>query len=152
MSNPKKKRLSFERGAGFLLSRLGKMAERDWARVIDEVELTQTEFYLLTVLEEVGSIRQRELAIRAALDPRNAVASIARLTARGLIVSMVDKADRRVKGLAISLKGRSQLDMLRERLASERAVFFGPLTSKEYQRFCILLLRLYDARVQKAKL
>jgi DNA-binding MarR family transcriptional regulator len=138
----------FERGAGFLLSRLGAMAEREWARIISAVKLTQAEFYILTLLDEIGRMRQRDVAIRAALDPRNVVETVAKLTRRRLIVVESDEYDGRAKNLSISTEGKARLERLREVLVSERASFFAPLSVDEYRQLCALLARVYDQRVQ----
>ena len=137
----------YETGAGFLLARLGTMAERNWNSFINDVGLTQTQFTILTVLGEGDRLRQRDLAARASIDARNAVPVIARLTTRGLVRAETDPSDRRAKMLRISGEGAKLVSRITDRLRDERSDFFSPLAPAEYAQLCELLGRVYRSRI-----
>jgi DNA-binding MarR family transcriptional regulator len=136
----------YEYGGGFLLARLGTMAESNWKEFITEVGLTQAEFTILTVLSEGGQLRQRDAAARAAIDARNAVPIVSDLTTRGLVLAEPDLGDARVKMLRISSKGATLVETITDRLRAQRSDFFSPLTPAEYSQLCGLLSRVYRAR------
>lgn len=153
---------AYEHGAGFLLARLGSMAESDWTRFISAVGLTQAEFAVLSVLDESArpalhgrgpeharhdALRQGDVAARAAIDARNAVAVVARLIERGLVTAESDAADRRVKLLRIADSGVSLVSTISQQLRRERSDFFSALSTQEYARLCELLGRVYQARI-----
>lgn len=137
----------YEHGGGFLLARLGAMAESNWKLVITEVGLTQAEFTILTVLSEGARLRQRDVAARAAIDARNAVPIVSSLTNRGLLLAGSDIGDARAKMLRISSKGSNLMETITDRLRSEKSDFFSPLSSAEYSQLCGLLSRVYRARI-----
>jgi DNA-binding MarR family transcriptional regulator len=137
----------YEHGGGFLLARLGAMAEGNWKIVITEAGLTQAEFTILTVLSEGARLRQRDVAARAAIDARNAVPIVSNLTARGLVLAEPDIGDARAKMLRISSKGTTLMETITDRLRGERSDFFSPLSSAEYSHLCELLSRVYRARI-----
>jgi DNA-binding MarR family transcriptional regulator len=139
--------LAYEHGAGFLLSRLGAMADREWNAFISGAGLGQADFAILTVLDEVGAQLQRDAALRAAMDPRNAVPVVAALVERGLVLVERDEADRRTKRLRISEEGSRRLALLRDSLVPERGDFFSPLTPEEYALLSEMLARVYRARI-----
>jgi DNA-binding MarR family transcriptional regulator len=161
---------AYEHGAGFLLARLGSMAESDWTRFISAVGLTQAEFAVLSVLDRSvldesaraelhgrgpeharhDALRQGDVAARAAIDARNAVAVVARLIERGLVTAESDPADRRVKLLRIADSGVRLVSTISQQLRRERSDFFSALSIQEYARLCELLGRVYRARVSGA--
>ena len=134
-------------GAGFLLERLGTMAEQEWKTFISAEGLTTAQFTVLTVLAETGPITQREVARRATVDPRNIVPTIAGLTARELILADADPSDRRAKVIRLSPTGTRRLAAITDRLRAERSDFFAPLSPTEYEQLSALLDRVYRARV-----
>lgn len=137
----------YEHGGGFLLARLGAMAESNWKAFITEVGLTQAEFTILTVLSEGGRLRQRDVAAKAAIDARNAVPVVTGLTTRGLVVVGTDPGDRRAKMLRISSDGVTLVSRIKDRLRTERSDFFSPLAPAEYAQLCGLLGRVYRSRI-----
>lgn len=143
---------AFKLGAGFLLSRVGRFAEREWAAFLTESALAQAEFTVLAVLHDLGPLRQRDLARHAVVDPRNIVATVAHLTARGLVTGTVDPADRRSKMLSLTKAGDRQLEDLATRIGAERRRFFAALTRDEYETLSRLLAKVYDAHTSEEHL
>jgi MarR family transcriptional regulator, transcriptional regulator for hemolysin len=139
----------YRHGAGFLLARLGAMAERDWNVHLKSVGLVQSEFTVLVVLSSGESLRQSDVAERAGVDPRNLVPVVARLSARGLVESRESPSDGRVKLLRISNAGVRQLSLLDAEVTPAGKEFFGALSSEEYTALCDLLDRVYAARLQR---
>ena len=136
----------YRRSAGFLLARLGGLAERQWNRHLKAHELTQSEFAVLAVLPARKGLRQSDVAARAGIDPRNAVAVIGALQKRGLVASRPDPEDGRAKMLKISRLGSQLLNRLHAKLAPEREEFFAALSPSEYSTLCSLLERVYRER------
>lgn len=136
---------SFRSGVGFLLSRVARLAEREWALFLTRAGLSQAEFTVLSVLAELGPMRQREVAERAVVDPRNAVATVARLTGRDLVANTADPVDRRGKILAVTSTGEQVLTEAGGHLAAERGRFLAALSPTERDVLANLLGRVYQA-------
>lgn len=141
---------AYQRGAGFLLARLGAIAENNWKAFIADVGLTQAEFAILSVLADGTSVRQRDAAVRAIIDPRNAVPVVASLTRRELVVAESDARDGRAKLLRISTNGARLLGQVTARLLGERSGFFSALSPAEYDLLCGLLDRVYRSHLGPA--
>ena len=133
--------VSFREGAGFLISRLGGMVEKEWGSLLRDVGLTQAEFAILATLADGAMVRQRDLAIHVGSDPRNIVPVVASLTDRGLV------EDRRVKQIRLSVEGANLLDTVQIMLAPSRAKFFRGLSDAEYDQLCHLLRVVYSSAV-----
>ncbi len=140
---------AFRSGAGFLLSRVGRLAEREWAAFLADSTVTQAEFTVLAVLHDLGPVRQRDLARHAVVDPRNVVATVAQLTAHDLVAGTTDAADRRSKMLNITNAGTRELKDLATRISAERHRFFAALTFDEYETLTRLLAKVYDAHTSE---
>lgn len=143
------RRPAFRSGAGFLLSRVGRLAEREWAAFLAESAVAQSEFTVLAVLHDLGPLRQRDLARHAVVDPRNVVATVASLTARDLVTGTADATDRRSKMLSLTDEGGRALEGLTTRIGAERRRFFNALTSDEYKTLSRLLALLYEAHTSE---
>jgi DNA-binding MarR family transcriptional regulator len=139
----------YEHGGGFLLSRLGALADRQWGRFISDAGLTQVEFSILAVLADGKSLRQSQLARHAAVDARNVVASVARLAERGLVRTESDSHDRRAKQIRVTKAGTAAFASLQTSVAPLRGTFFEPLTHGEYTQLCHLLGRVYDRHLTR---
>lgn len=147
-------RPAFELGAGFLLARLGAMAERDWGAVVRAVGLRPADHAVFVVLEEAErrgeELSQRQVAERVGVDPRNLVATAARLRDEGMIHARVDPEDGRARRIHLTDLGHRALSELRRNLGHGRAEFFDALTGDEYDTLCDLLGRVYTARLQRS--
>jgi len=133
---------AFRSGAGFLLSRVGRLAEREWAAFLADSAVTQAEFTVLAVLHDLGPVRQRDLARHAVVDPRNVVATVA-------VAGTTDAADRRSKMLNTTNAGTRELKDLATRISAERHRFFAALTFDEYETLTRLLAKVYDAHTSE---
>jgi DNA-binding MarR family transcriptional regulator len=138
-------RPAFERGSGFLLSRLGSLAARSWAELLRGHDLTLSQYVVLVVLDEQGPIGQMRLAQLVAVDPRNVVAVLDTLAARHLIERQVDEADSRRRVVALTRQGRRLVAAVARHAASGRDDFLGALSAAEQRQLNGLLQRLYEA-------
>ncbi len=136
---------AFKSGAGFLLSRVGRLAEREWADFLAESAVTQAEFTVLAVLHDLGAVRQGDLARHAVVDRRNVVTTVAKLTSRGLVDGTADSADRRSKVLSLTDAGTRETEDLGTRIGAGRHRFFAALAGDEYETLNRLLAKVYDA-------
>ena len=139
--------VSFREGAGFLISRLGGMVEKEGGSLLRDVGLTQAEFAILATLADGAMVRQRDLAIHVGSDPRNIVPVVASLTDRGLVEVAPALEDRRVKQIRLSVEGADLLDTVQIMLAPSRAKFFRGLSDAEYDQLCHLLRVVYSSAV-----
>lgn len=138
----------YQHGAGFLLATLGAMGERRWVAHLRTVGLQRSEYGILAVLHETdGALRQREVARRVGIDPRNVVPIVASLVTRGLLVQAPDPYDARAKLVQITSRGTHTMRTLGSLLAGDRDDFFAALEPGEYQALVTLLRRVYEANI-----
>ncbi|MCX7888411.1 MAG: MarR family winged helix-turn-helix transcriptional regulator [Rhodobacteraceae bacterium] len=104
--------------------------------------LTPTQFAALMRLRELGQASQNDLGRRTGLDGATVKGVVGRLTAKGLVLSAPDPADRRRNVLSLTAAGR--------RLAEEACRFghevsaatLAPLSPAERDSFVALLRRM----------
>jgi DNA-binding MarR family transcriptional regulator len=94
-------------GTAYLLGVAGATARRQWTQALGKLDVTPSQFKVIMALAETGPRSQRELAEIVGIDPRNCVAVIDSLAARGLLSREIDPADRRRRTLALTNSGRS---------------------------------------------
>jgi DNA-binding MarR family transcriptional regulator len=142
------RRPAFERGTGFLLSRLGSLASRSWAAFLAAHDLTQSQYAVLLVLNEQGPVGQQRLARLVAADARNIVQVLDSLAARELIQRQADPADRRRRIITLAPGGTALAGTLSEAAGADRDDFLAALGDSDRQHLNDLLQRLYDSRVR----
>lgn len=135
--------VNFRRGASFLLATIGRRAEREWNQYLRSEGITTAQFTAMAVLVE-SEASQRGLAKWMGIDPRNAGAIVRQLQDREWIQTRPDPTDARVRLLSATDVGRTWWQTIQDRLASERARFFAPLTERELATLQDLLNRLND--------
>jgi DNA-binding MarR family transcriptional regulator len=141
------RRPAFERGTGFLLSRLGSLASRSWAAFLAAHDLTQSQYAVLVVLNEQGPVGQQRLAQLVAVDARNIVQVLDSLGARELIQRQTDPADRRRRIITLASGGIALAGTLSEAAGAGRNDFLAALGDRDRQHLNDLLQRLYDSHV-----
>jgi DNA-binding MarR family transcriptional regulator len=142
------KRPAFEHGTGFLLSRLGTLAERAWSTLLTEHALTPTQYVVLAVLEGHQALGQGQLARLAGIDARNLVAVLDTLGDRELVLRTVDPTDGRRRHLSLSPSGRALMEMLAISATTGRDQFLAALSLSERQQLNVLLQRVYDPHTE----
>lgn len=104
--------LSFETGTGYLLARLGSLAERSWTGMLRRHNLTPTQNAVLLALRERGALGQQALSHLIAVDPRNIVPILDGLADQQLIDRHIDPADRRRRVINLTETGRTTANEL----------------------------------------
>jgi DNA-binding MarR family transcriptional regulator len=135
---------NYERGTGFLLSRLGSLAARSWSVFLSDHALNPSQYAVLVVLAEQGGLDQRSLAHAVAVDARNLVAVLDSVASRGLVARVTDPRDRRRRLVALTASGTELVRTLAANAAAGQDDFLGALDALDQDRLNVLLQRVYD--------
>jgi DNA-binding MarR family transcriptional regulator len=130
------------RHTGFLISRMGMVAQRQFAERMETLGLTPRMWGALNVLEAEGAITQHALGKCVGSDPSSMVSTIDELEARGLVERRRHPTDRRAHALHVTTKGRQTLARGRELAMGAQADLLAPLSEEEREQLHELLLRL----------
>lgn len=133
------------RHTGFLLSRMGMVAQRSFAARLETVELSARMWGALNVLDAEGEITQHQLGRCAGIDPSSMVGTIDELERRGLVERRRHPTDRRAHALHLTPRGRRTLSSARELARSAQEDLLAPLDGAERALLHSLLLRLAHA-------
>jgi DNA-binding MarR family transcriptional regulator len=139
---------SYEQGTGFLLARLGAMAERSWSALLSNHGLTQAQYAVLMVLAQ-GSTGQGRLADLIAVDPRNVVAIVNGLETRGLVKRHLDPDDGRRRQIRLTREGRSMSRAIAREARSAGDAFLNVLNDDDRTSLNRILRRLYTDLVAR---
>jgi DNA-binding MarR family transcriptional regulator len=139
----------FERGTGFLLSRLGSMASHSWSEFLEGHDLTLSQYVVVTVLREQGPLGQQQLARIVAMDPRNIVAVLDSLEGRRLIERIAVPDDRRRRTVSLTPLGNDLVDGLSVDAAAGGNEFLDCLDGTERRLLNDILNQLFDAHTRK---
>jgi DNA-binding MarR family transcriptional regulator len=137
--------LSFETATGYLLARLGSLAERSWVGMLRRHNLTAHQHGVLLALREHGSLGQQALGGLIAVDPRNLVSILDGLAERGLIDRQVNQDDRRRRVVALTRNGRTAAEALAISAASIERDFLAGLAPADRAELNRLLRALHTA-------
>jgi DNA-binding MarR family transcriptional regulator len=137
--------LAFEGSTGYLLSRVGALARRNWSRMLAERDLTPHHYGVLMTLAEVGPLGQQQLSGLIGIDPRNVVPIIDLLADRDLLARQTDPADRRRRVLALTAAGQGTVDDLNHSGAVIEQDFLRALSPAEKDVLHQMLLTLLDS-------
>jgi len=96
-----------------------------WTEVCDRLGLTPTQGLALRLLDPQAPMAMNALAETLVCDASNVTGVVDKLEARGLIERRTTENDRRVKKLAVTVKGRE----LREKLFAEAAKPPAPIVA-----------------------
>lgn len=141
----------FEQGTGFLLSRLGSLAERSWTALLARHGLTQAQYAALVVLGEAGELGQGRLAELITVDPRNVVAIVDGLAALGLAERHPDPSDGRRRQVRLTKRGRSLSDAIARDARTVQDDFLGTLDEHERSELNRILLHLYNGQLARTE-
>lgn len=130
------------RHTGFLISRLGMIAQRRFAERMESLDLTPRMWGALDVLEAEGAITQHALGKCVGSDPSSMVSTIDELEALGLVERRRHPSDRRAHALHLTTEGRQALTRGRELAKEAQADLLAPLSEEERDQLHGLLLRL----------
>jgi DNA-binding MarR family transcriptional regulator len=130
------------RNTGFLLSRAGMLAQKDFSARIGQLELTTRQWGMLNVLDAEQGISQNKLGACVGMDPSSSVAAIDELERQGRVERRRDPNDRRAYALYLTNEGQATLAAGREIARKAQEQLFGALTSQERAQLHELLLKL----------
>jgi DNA-binding MarR family transcriptional regulator len=132
----------FETATGFLLSRLGSLAQRSWLDLLAEHAVTPHQHAVLLVMRDSGPIGQQDLTRAIGVDPRNVVPVIDGLVGPQLVHRAIDPQDRRRRLLSLTPKGRATADALAKGAERIEHEFLRGLTDDDQQQLNTLLQKL----------
>jgi DNA-binding MarR family transcriptional regulator len=133
------------RYVGFLLSRMGTIAQKRFSARLEAVDLTPRMWGALNILEADAPITQHGLCKRTGMDPSSMVATIDDLERRGLVERRAHPSDRRAYALHVTDAGREILAAGREVVQAVQDELLAPLDEAEREQLRGLLLRLVTA-------
>jgi DNA-binding MarR family transcriptional regulator len=139
------------RHTGFLLSRMGMVAQKQFAERLEALGLTTRMWGALNVLDAEGAITQHALGKCVGTDPSSMVSTIDELEARGLVERRRHPSDRRAHALHVTAKGRQTLTRGRELARRAQDELLAPLNAEERKQLHALLLRLALATREVSK-
>jgi DNA-binding MarR family transcriptional regulator len=127
---------------GFLLSRMGMVATKQFAERLEELGLNTRMWGALNVLDAEGAITQHALGRCTGIDPSSMVATIDELERRGLVERRPHPTDRRAHALHITELGLATLANGRKLARDAQDELLAPLSTDERDQLHGLLLRL----------
>ena len=127
---------------GFLISRMGMVAQRQFSERVGCLGLTPRMWGALNVLDSEGAISQHALCKGIGIDPSSMVATIDELEEKGLVERRRHPQDRRAHALHVTAKGRRVLTQGRELAQAAQDDLLAPLSREERAQLHALLLRI----------
>jgi DNA-binding MarR family transcriptional regulator len=98
------------RSVGFLISQLGFFSSKGFMEALEPVGIGPREFLLMRFVQAAQGQSQQALAERLGVPASRMVAMVDHLEEAGLVERRPDPADRRVRGLYLTRKGRGALE------------------------------------------
>lgn len=132
-------------GTGFLLSTLGQKSLRQARDVLSRHQLKPRQLRILYLLDDHGTIGQRELGELMAVDHSILVHMLNPLETGRLVKRERDTTDRRRHLVSITPAGKRRLTQADRAFRDAEDAFFAPLTKAERAHLHELLLTLRDA-------
>jgi len=127
---------------GFLISRMGLVAHKQFAERMEQLGLTTRMWGALNVLDAEGEITQHRLCANTGIDPSSMVATLDELEAKGLVERRRHPNDRRAHALHLTDAGRERLARGRKLARIAQDELLAPLSAEEREVLHELLLRL----------
>jgi MarR family transcriptional regulator, lower aerobic nicotinate degradation pathway regulator len=130
---------------GHLIRRLQQIAVALFVAECEALDLTPVQYASLAVIRDVPDLDVTRLSSLVALDKATLAKVIERLEAKGWILRDGSDADKRVKLLRITPKGRKALTAAEPGVRRCQRRILEPLSEKERQSFMKMLERLVEA-------
>lgn len=127
---------------GFLLSRVGMVAAKQFSERIEQLGLNTRMWGALNVLDAEGAITQHALGKCTGIDPSSMVSTIDDLEKEGLVERQPHPTDRRAHALHITDKGHETLKRGRQLARGAQEDLLSPLSADERKQLHELLLRI----------
>ncbi|HKP90936.1 MAG TPA: MarR family winged helix-turn-helix transcriptional regulator [Thermoleophilaceae bacterium] len=136
------------RSVGFLLSQLGLASSKRFAEALRPLGVHPGEFALMRYVEASEGQSQQALAERLGIPPSRMVAKVDSLEERGLVERRSDPADRRVRALHLTPKGRRVLKRAGEVAVDHESRLTADLAPGDREQLVDLLQRLQPGLVE----
>jgi DNA-binding MarR family transcriptional regulator len=130
------------RNTGYLISRLGFYAAKQFAERLATVGLTPRLWGAMNMLDHEGDVSQQQLGRAIGMDPSSVVSTIDELEAKGWVQRRRHPTDRRAYALHITDAGRETLTRARRLAGGAQNELLAPLDDAERAQLHDLLLRL----------
>jgi DNA-binding MarR family transcriptional regulator len=128
----------------FLLSQVGIHAARRFAERIAEVDLNPPLFRILNLIDAAEGRSQQAIGEAIEVPPSRMVALVDELEERGLVERRPDPADRRVRALFLTAKGRKSLARGREIAEQHERELTRGMPKADRDRLTRLLQQMVD--------
>jgi DNA-binding MarR family transcriptional regulator len=129
---------------GHLIRRLQQIAVALFVAECEALDLTPVQYASLTVIRDVPDLDVTRLSSLVALDKATLAKVIERLEAKGWILRAGSDADKRIKLLRITPKGRKALAAAEPRVRRCQRRILEPLAEPERETFMRMLERLVE--------
>jgi DNA-binding MarR family transcriptional regulator len=136
------------RSVGFLLSQLGYTSSRCFAEELKPLGIHPGEFALMRFVAASEGQSQQALADRLGIPPSRMVAKVDALEEAGLVERRTDPADRRVRALHLTRKGRGLLERAAKIAVDYEGQLCAELESDEREQLIALLQKLQPGLVE----
>jgi DNA-binding MarR family transcriptional regulator len=130
------------RNTGYLVSRMGWFAARQFGLRLATLGLTTRMWGVLNVLDAEEAVSQQQLGRAVGMDPSSMVATIDELEAKGWVERRRHPTDRRAHALYLTDAGRETLGRGRALSREAQEELLAPLSADERRQLHDLLLRL----------
>ncbi len=130
------------RHTGYLVSRCGMYAARQFAERLESIDLTPRMWGALNVLDAEGPVSQHQLGKAIGMDPSSMVGTIDELESRGLVRRQPHPSDRRAHALHVTEAGRKTLARGRRLARAAQNDLLAPLSPEDRLQLHDLLLRI----------
>lgn len=133
------------RHTGYLVSRCGAYAAKQFAERLESIGLTPRMWGALNVLDAEGPVSQHQLGRAIGMDPSSMVGTIDELEALGLVERQRHPTDRRAHALHVTAAGRKSLTRGRKLARQAQNDLLAPLSAEDRSQLHDLLLRIAEA-------
>ena len=127
---------------GFLLSKMGATAQKQFAARLETLGLTTRMWGALNVLDGEGAVTQHALCKAVGIDPSSMVSTIDELEKRGLVERRRHPVDRRAHALHVTDAGHETLARGRGLARQAQDELLAPLDAEQREQLHELLLAI----------
>jgi DNA-binding MarR family transcriptional regulator len=134
--------------------RFHQMCAARTSEVVGEFDLTPLQYGVMVHLSQIpanGGIEQNVLADRVKVDRNTASLVVEQLVKMGVVARQVDEADRRVRLVSLTSKGRKLHARLRPALVALNEDILSPITFRERKLLMELLIRVIEENLRHPK-
>jgi DNA-binding MarR family transcriptional regulator len=129
----------------WLLIRVSLHAKHKLMEITEEYDLTVMQVFTLFILEPGAEVPMHSISGLLSCDPSNVTAIVDRLVGNSYIERNESAADRRVKAVSLTERGKSLRQEILERMVKENIPDISSLSSAEAKTLKKLLLKIEPA-------